>query len=226
MQKIGISSMTVNLKYSELVKLYSSNFLTNIYLKIKFRPGNLISEVEEYVPEKGMILDVGCGIGYFDNYLFLTSNERKIYGIDYDEKRINLAKKSLTEQSEKNIKFELKNVLDFKEEKFDCIIIYDVIHHLNFMQLSSLIKKISNCLKNEGILLIKDIEPDNKFKIIFSYFIDYTNMMIGFARKGPLNFRNKKLIKNLVLKSGFTKIDYKVFNKSIISEHILYIIRK
>ncbi len=64
--------------------------------------------MEEYIPEKGKILDLSCGNGMFSNYLAIKCQDREITGLDFSTKRMRIARKTI--QRRKNIAFGLGHV--------------------------------------------------------------------------------------------------------------------
>jgi 2-polyprenyl-3-methyl-5-hydroxy-6-metoxy-1,4-benzoquinol methylase len=76
--------------------------------------------------KKGEVLDIGCAIGELSKYINLK--EVKYTGIDNSKERINIAKKRETNR----IKFICGSgeKLPFKKERFDYVIIAEIIEHV------------------------------------------------------------------------------------------------
>lgn len=76
-------------------------------------------ETSELVKKNSKLLDIGCGNGMF---LIELANEgfTKIYGVDYSEKAIVLAK-AIANKQNLNINFSVQNILDGLKDKFDII---------------------------------------------------------------------------------------------------------
>ena len=103
------------------------------------------------------ILDFGCGGGEITNYYFKKGYH--IIGIDINEEKINLAKKS----------FNLCNFvsyngfnLPFKKNTFDTIILNDVLEHIDYRTVIKIFNEIKRVLKKKGIIYIS---VANKYQI-------------------------------------------------------------
>lgn len=130
-----------------------------------------LSQIDSALPKDGVILDLGCGIGSLTLFLATLSRKRKVIGWDIDATRIRSAKKITKNIS--NIKFEIKNALDMGSvEGFSGIVVSDVLHHINFFHQEILLKKISKALGDNGILIIKEVDKDQKFRAFLSLLWD------------------------------------------------------
>jgi 2-polyprenyl-3-methyl-5-hydroxy-6-metoxy-1,4-benzoquinol methylase len=101
-------------------------------------------EMEKF-KSTGRVLDVGCGIGSFVYAAQIRGWES--YGIDIGP-AISVAKKNKLNVSQGNLED-----MDFPENYFDVITMFDVIEHI--VDLDSLIKKIQFNLRDNGLLIVK-----------------------------------------------------------------------
>lgn len=155
---------------NEIKKMYSFlSWRDKLYIKLRWRlcPFELI---EQQLPKKGMIVDAGCGYGLLTNLIALRSEERNVYGFDLNEKRINIAKKSVGNKY--NILFELKDVNDLKLGSCDAVIMSDFLHHISYEEQNKLILQIKSKLKDDGILIIQDIVKKPLWKYLFASNLD------------------------------------------------------
>jgi len=102
------------------------------------------------------ILDIGCGGGLISEEV--SKLGAKVTGIDFIKENIRVAKKH-AKKNNLNINYFVK---DFEKEKisskFDVIIIFEVLEHLNDWE--SFLQKIRLNLKNNGILIISTINKN------------------------------------------------------------------
>ena len=85
------------------------------------------------------IVDLGCGSGQFAK-LLLNKGKRFVYGLDYSDEAISIAKKLNPEHKDK---FVVKDLLkDFKLPAHDLVICFEVLEHIN--EDLSVIKKIQS----------------------------------------------------------------------------------
>ena len=82
----------------------------------------------QHLPKRGKILDIGCGYGFMSYMLKYMSPEREIFGIDYDEEKTDLAQHIYSRK--KGLNLAHADILNFEFEKYDGIIIADVLHYL------------------------------------------------------------------------------------------------
>lgn len=105
------------------------------------------------------VLEIGCGIGTQTELLlrFLTSGS--VTAIDISEKSINLAKQRLSKYS--NVTFKAGDIAQISiEEKFDIILLPDVLEHIPISNHKELFEKLSGVIEEDGILVIHIPDPD------------------------------------------------------------------
>lgn len=128
--------------YDEITNWFDSNrnkgLMEREYLEI------LINKI----PEKGKILDLGCGSGE-PIAKFLIEKHFTLYGVDGSKNMIELCKQRFP-----NHKWFVADmsILDLKE-KFDAIIAWDSFFHLTQDQQRHMFNIFRNHINNDGILL-------------------------------------------------------------------------
>ncbi len=111
-------------------------------------------EVEEFVRQcEGKLLDLGCGSGRH----FIKKEGLEMYGVDFSEKMIELAKKNA---NEKNLDIELKTMQDenlpYNDRFFDNLLCIAVLHCVETKEKRiKLLEEIKRVLKNNGKALIQ-----------------------------------------------------------------------
>jgi len=189
-----------------------------IYLRL--RPYIVPFEIiEKHVPNKGNVVDVGCGFGIFANFLALHSKERNVVGIDLNKKRINLANEIFGNLS--NLNFFDGDITDIKIPKANVITAVDVLHHIPSKELQ--LKLLLSCysvLSEDGKLLVKDLDTKPYWKYLFNYIHDYL-----ITKGEKVLYQNKDAMKNLLIEAGF-QIEKILEIKHYPYAHILYIAKK
>lgn len=130
------------------------------YTRIKTALEDNYKTFNDLVPKNGKVVDVGCGYGYLSYMLSLTSPEREITGIDYDEEKVAIAQNGVSRTS--NLNFYASDVLDYNYEKSDAFIISDVLHYLTEDNQTILIKKCLEKLNPGGVLIIREGNSEMK----------------------------------------------------------------
>ncbi len=127
-------------------------------------------EIENLIPQKANILDIGCGHGLLELVLKNKNNQRLITGIDPDKNKIKFAKKLEQSLNLKNLNFYNCSVFDVKEiNKFDYVIIFDVDYLLENEEKTKFLKKIRKLLNKNGILVIKTVIKKKSIGYYLSY---------------------------------------------------------
>jgi len=124
------------------------------YVKIKMKLEQNFRLYHELLPAEGMILDLGCGYGYITYMLMLTSTERRLTGVDFDEEKITVAQNGYLKN--KRIEFVCDNATNYPKAQCDGILLGDLLHYLPPEKQQSLIKSCMENLNPGGVLLIRE----------------------------------------------------------------------
>lgn len=124
------------------------------YMKTKLQLENHYQLFHELLPKEGKFLDAGCGYGFMPYILHFSSPERKFTCIDYDKEKIDVAQHNFLR--DESINFICSDILNFEYEKYNGIILADVLHYLLPKQQREVIKKCGDSLIPGGILIIRD----------------------------------------------------------------------
>ncbi len=144
------------LKYNYLYK----GPILEWYMKIKVRMEKNYLPIHELLPKQGKILDIGCGYGFMSYMLQFTSPQREIIGIDYDEDKIETANHCFSKNDK--INFIAADVLEFRFEKYDAIILSDVLHYLKPEEQKLVMEKCFAHLNTDGVIVLRDGNADLK----------------------------------------------------------------
>ena len=113
---------------------------------------------DQLLPRSGNILDLGCGYGYITYMLMLTSDERNLTGVDYDQEKIIVAQNGYLRN--KRIEFIHCNISEYPFTLQDGILLGDVLHYLPPDSQVTLIQSCMQNLKAGGVLLIREGNAD------------------------------------------------------------------
>jgi 2-polyprenyl-3-methyl-5-hydroxy-6-metoxy-1,4-benzoquinol methylase len=165
------------------------------YLRVKLRLEKNYELLHSLVPKTGKILDIGCGYGYIDYALYFAATQRHITGIDYDEEKILVADNCFCKDG--NLHFFACDVMDFRFEKYDAIIMSDVLHYLDITAQHALLRRCCNSLQEGGVLIIRDADKDLQERHSFTKLTEFfSTKLIRFNKtsgKG-LNFFSEQLL--------------------------------
>ncbi len=200
------------------INLYSGLGWKSLFARIRLWDAPY-KQVEEIVPKKGVIIDLGCGEGLFSNYLALGSKKRKIFGVDVDKNRIKHAGRGLP-----NTQFVLGDVNKTKIPAADAIILMHLLHHLgSFKEQGKLLRKCWSKLRNKGKLVIIEIEPKASLKYFIVFLVDHFLVAWLFEKKvySAIYFRKKSEWFTLLNNIGF-KVNSYPADKNKPFPHIIF----
>jgi cyclopropane fatty-acyl-phospholipid synthase-like methyltransferase len=172
------------------------------YASVRFlimRP-KLLSVLDLLLPEDGRILDIGCGFGLFAAYFGQTQRERTIVGVDPDERRIAMARRTCAELGLGHHEFIAGDARDASVTgPFDAAYMLDVMHHIPREDQRRLLERLRDLLAPRGVLVVKDITTEPWSGLKFTELLD--RVMVGW--KEPLSYRHHREWAEMLTELGF-----------------------
>ena len=186
-------------------KIYSLLSITSIYSFVQWiMSGTSFRKkiVKKYITKNNVkVLDIGCGPAEILDSLPTV----KYFGYDINSTYINYAKKKYKNRGKFFCKkFTSKDIK--KLPKFDHVLLFGILHHLNDVEIKNLMIIVKKILKKEGNIITAD-----------PIFIKKQNPITKFIIKKDRgdNVRNKKeYIK--IIKKYFKKINSKIYHQKFI----------
>ncbi len=176
--------------FKKILRLYGFGFKAKLRTYQRWYAGTPYEYVAAFVPEKGAIIDLGCGWGMFANLLALQSPLRRVHGLDLDEKKIQWAKNTVS-KNRTNIQFEVKDLNQIELPQVDAIVLYDVLHHLEeptqFKVLEQCFKKISP----GGRLVLKENDTFPLWKLCISNLVEAIALGFDITLSKKILFRGR-----------------------------------
>jgi SAM-dependent methyltransferase len=161
----------------------------------------LLSVMDLLLPDRGRILDLGCGFGLFAGYFGQTQPAREIVGIDLNPKRIAMAAAVAAGLGLLNYRFVVGDVrqLELPGPFAGCYVL-DVMHHVPADTQRPILEKIYDLLSPGGVLVMKDITTAAPLGVLFTEALD--RLMVGFSE--PLAYRHHREWGELLTAIGFS----------------------
>lgn len=180
-------------------------------------------EVNKVVPKKGRIIDLGCGDGALTNYLAISSNERRLTGIEINNDRVVDAYKGL-----KNTTFRKGDITRKRYTQSDGFVLMHVLHHLPSKDDQiKVLKKLKKSLSKNGAIVVVEIVEKPFIKYAFTWLTDAFIVPILFE-SSPYDF-NFHYRKNIEWQTVFKELDFKYkINKADKNKpfsHIIYTLK-
>lgn len=163
------------------------NPLVRAYSLVRFTilRQSFLEEINQYLPDDGRILDVGCGFGLFSLFFASTSRSRDIVGVDLDKARVDLAAASAAKLGLANAAYQHGDVVTWRAEgSFDAIYTLDVLHHVPADAVPSLLGELRARLRPGGVLIIKEVANRPLLKMLFTLALD--RLMVGWRE--PIHY--------------------------------------
>lgn len=166
--------------------------------------------IEKMLPEKGTIVELGCGEGLLTNYLALASPKRKIVGIEIVPERLAIARKGI-----KNTSYRVGDVVKATFPKADVFILFHVLHHLPGRDAQKkVLEKVKKALNKKGKLIIVDVHVTLSLKYVAAWVFDHFFVPWVFEKRffTRAYFRNEKQWTSLLKELGY-KVKVRVETK-------------
>lgn len=184
-------------------------------------------KIAEHVPDKGEILEVGCGYGLMSNLLSLGSSGRKVCGIDISPEKISEARKTLNKRE--RIQFEISDIYNeaiFENEKYSCIIIIGVLYLVPLNMWRRVFEGCYRALENGGVLLVKEQAKKPAWKYYWNRFQEFFAVRVFKITTGEtFTFPDESTVEKLLMDAGF-EVKLIRLDKGYLHPHILYVCKK
>lgn len=132
-----------------------------------------LDEIGQYLPERGRVLDVGCGFGLFSLYFAQLHPEVTIEGFDLSESRVEMARRAAQRLGLSNATFHVQNAVDLRgDRRFDAIYTLDVVHHVPVDTVRPLFVELHRALSPGGRLLVKELDTSPAWQRVFAHVLD------------------------------------------------------
>lgn len=129
-----------------------------------------LKQIDSALPNAGLIYEIGCGTGIISKYIASSHPKRQVVGIDLDTEKITQVE---NQQHKENLTFVAVDALTYDYLRCDGVVLSDFLHHLKFADQIVLLQKVTNRLKLKGVLIIKEIDKNDRIFRWMSRFWDF-----------------------------------------------------
>lgn len=194
------------------------------YLRVKIKLEHNYNFFNKIVPRDAVVCDIGCGYGFLASMLKFVSPKREIYALDYDEKKIKLAK--YTHAKIDGLHFEICDISKVDPPNADIYILNDVLHYMPESLQLLCIKKCMQSLKTGGQIIIRDADTDlekrtkgTKLTELFSTKLLHFNK----TKYENLFFFSGTRIEEIARENGF---ELEIFDQSKFTSNMIYKLKR
>lgn len=144
----------------------------------------------DFVPESGKLLEIGCGRGLFSTWAAVTHPQLEVMGTDIDERKIADAKIIAKNwHRDQKISFaQSKPVSDVPAGPWQAIAIVDVLYLMQKDKQFELLKQCAKQLAPRGVLIIKQMNTHPHWKASWGKFQEYISVRILGLTRGEQEF--------------------------------------
>ena len=181
--------------YSGIIRLYC--FVRFQIIRLRF-----LEEIEQYLPDEGTIVDLGCGFGLFALYMAARNPRAKVIGLDVNAGRLAIARDAARRLGITNARFIEADLHDWRpDEPIAGAYALDVFHHVPVAIGDRLLCDLFNCIEHGGRLLLKDIDTTPRPMLWFTYLLD-----VLMSPRDHFNYRSAASWRAQLHASGFSPI--------------------
>ncbi len=193
------------------------------YLRVKIALEKNYRFYDELLPEKGKIIDVGCGYGFLSNMLCFTSDQREIVGWDYDNEKIAVA--GAIANGSGKVSFIEKDIVKESFEPADVYVFNDVLHYFSPERQLSVLSKAYQQLNEGGSIVIRDADTELKERTKYTYLTEFFSIrLLGFNKMDyELSFFSSSNIKKFARDNN---MNFEMVDNSKYTSNLTYILRK
>ena len=186
---------------------YQGKFVEQfVHFKMKVDP--MFDVLDAVVPRTGAVLDLGCGYGIVTHWLAYFTDGRTFLGVDYDEKKIRIARRTAPEIG--RIQFEAHNLLDWEYPPCDTALLLDVLHYWTPDKQQRILDKARRALRPGGRLILREgarAEDEGHRRV---HFWEKVTTRFGHNRTVEgLHFQTRAELEAMLRRAGFTHWEFK-----------------
>jgi 2-polyprenyl-3-methyl-5-hydroxy-6-metoxy-1,4-benzoquinol methylase len=193
------------------------------YTRIKLRLERNYELINQFVPRRARIMDIGCGYGFLSHMLGFVSADREIVGIDYDAEKIEMAGNCISKQN--HVNFVAADATSCPFQKSDVFILSDMLHYLPEDKQASLLMRCIENLNPGGVILIRDADKDLEKRHLGTRYTEFFSTRTGFnkADHHRLYFFSGRKIQELASEQC---LQLEIIDNTRLTSNILYVLRK
>ncbi len=191
------------------------------YFKVKwqFEKENY-DHYSRFIHENDVLIDAGCGYGYYSFFLHYKYPELKIDAMDMDEMKISYAANG-TQRTDK-LNFYSGNVKEVDYSKYTKIFFNDVLHYLSEDDLNDFMDRLLSSLKPNQTVFIRDGNEDDQHSHKTTKLTEIFSTGLGFNKTtNELFFFGESWLKKHVEKHN---LQLELVEQESITSNVLYII--
>lgn len=214
--------MTVAADLRALIAAYSSlSWRDRLHMAIRWRVCPL-PKIAAYVPDQGVIVDLGCGHGLFTQLLACEEPRRDVIGIDLDAHKVALAQQLALP----NLRFIVGDVAQTDVPPAQAVTILDVFYLVPYAVQEHLLAVCAEKLAPGGVIVLKEMAEKPRWKVILNWLEETLAVRVLRITLGDkFYFRPRSDWQALLQRLSFT-VETIPLDRGYYHPHVLFIARK
>ena len=181
--------------YPGIIRFYA-------FIRFKIIHLRFLEEIEQYLPDDGEILDLGCGFGLFAMYMALCKPNAHVIGLDVNARRLQTAQTAANKLGIRNISFAHHDLNNWRpSQPIAAAYALDVFHHIPVTNGNRLLSDLFAQIKTGGRFLLKDIDTQPRGMLWFTYWLD-----VLMSPRDDFHYRSAGEWQRQLTASGFAPI--------------------
>lgn len=197
----------VRRKVARLYRYQGKSVEQFVYWKMKLDP--VFTALDGVVPRSGFILDLGCGYGLATHWLACFAETRTFLGVDYDEEKIRVAKRTAPEHP--RIQFAVGDILEREYPACDTILLLDVLHYWSPAKQQLILNQARTALRPGGRLVLRDgVRAESEAHRRTRRWEEFATRVGMNRTQEGLHFRTQAELAAMLQCAGFARCEVKV----------------
>jgi 2-polyprenyl-6-hydroxyphenyl methylase/3-demethylubiquinone-9 3-methyltransferase len=171
------------------------------------------------------LLDVGCGHGVLAALLLHDHPERRVVGIDPDERKIEWARESVGRDARAEFRAcTIEALAASQPASFDCVFIADVLCLIARDEWAPLLEASRRLLRPGGRLVLKDAENDGSWRATKAIWQE--RLMVHVLRRtvsSAIGFATRAELASYLARAGFVVDEVASYARGYSTPHVLFV---
>lgn len=153
----------------------------------------------------GPVVDIGCGVGILAHYLAASGYSGRLYGVDFDQRKIITAGRAARKRRLDAHFFigDARAPLRISGS----VALLDVLHYFSDADQKRILATAAASVGDGGVLLIRDCLRDRSWRFRVTQLQEQFSRLIGWLRGDRLNFPSRELITQALTGEGLEAVE-------------------
>ena len=180
-----------------------------------------LDEIGQYLPDEGLVLDVGCGFGLFSLYYAQLQPAARFRGLDLDARRVAIAGAAARRLGLRNVAYEVGDARTYRADaEYAGAYMLDIVHHVQPETVEPLLFELHKALRPGAVLVVKDVDTQPAYKRWFTHALD-----LLMSPAGVIHYWPAAELQALLERIGF-QVSRHLMVDFLPYPHVLFVCRK